>query len=156
MSAAAAATVSYLPHALWIESVMIRQDLRGRGLGKQLMHETEKWMLENGFDEAFLCTEDQCRFYGSLGYEMCDRIVHSTTATSVFPAMEHFQTAAAISKPKAIEIKDKSCPAPPPSSAPPPPPPPPKMAPKTTSTGTSPINFNLVDEQYMRKRLKPL
>lgn len=70
---------------------MIAKDQRGRGLGKFLMKATEDWMLENSFDEAFLSTEDQCRFYESIGYRKCDPIVHSTTATTVFPAMNHFQ-----------------------------------------------------------------
>lgn len=70
---------------------MIKKDQRGLGLGKFLMKSTEKWMTEKGFNEAYLSTDDQCRFYESLGYEKCDPIVHSTTATCIFPAMNHFQ-----------------------------------------------------------------
>lgn len=157
--------VTRLPNrdtALWIESVMIKKDQRGRGLGKLLMIETEKWMLANGYDEAFLSTEDQCRFYESIGYSNCDPIVHSTTATCVFAAMDHFQNAAATNPTpptKSSPIASSSTVS---SSAPPPPPPPP-APPKMVTRSTSPIassqiiviDFDTTKHQYMRKRLKP-
>ncbi|KAK6010186.1 hypothetical protein OSTOST_24800 [Ostertagia ostertagi] len=34
---------------------------------------------------AYLCTDDQVIFYEKCGYKKCDPILHSTTATSVFP-----------------------------------------------------------------------
>lgn len=153
--------VTRLPNretALWVESVMIKKDQRGRGLGKSLMLETENWMLENGYDECFLLTDDQCRFYESIGYENCDPIVHSTTATCVFAAMDHFQNAAAInpstpSNSLSSSINSSTSVS---SSAPiPPPPPPPKMVTRSTSPISKTIDVNITDHQYMRKRIKP-
>ncbi|KAF1762475.1 hypothetical protein GCK72_010737 [Caenorhabditis remanei] len=153
--------VTRLPNretALWIESVMIKKDQRGRGLGKYLMLETEKWMMENGYDEGFLATEDQCRFYESIGYENCDPIVHSTTATCVFAAMDHFQNAAAAnpSIPSTSSSSSTNSSTFVSSSAPiPPPPPPPKMVTRSTSPISKHIDVNITDHQYMRKRIKP-
>lgn len=150
--------ITHLPnrdHALWIESVMIKKDQRGLGLGKFLMKSTEKWMTEKGFNEAYLSTDDQCRFYESLGYEKCDPIVHSTTATCIFPAMNHFQNAAASNPSFLSKIAQPSASSTVSASAPPPPPPPP-MAPKMVTRSTSPIvDVNTIDHQYMRKWLKP-
>ncbi|CAI2348033.1 unnamed protein product [Caenorhabditis sp. 36 PRJEB53466] len=149
------ARVTTLPNrdrALWIESVMIKKGERGRGLGKYLMNATEQWMLENDFDEAFLSTEDQCRFYESCGYQKCDPIVHSTTATSVFPAMEHFQNAAAEHH---VPVRSAPSSASAITSALAPLPPPPPPLPKMVTTSTSPIQISTVEHQYMKKRLKP-
>lgn len=147
------------PTSLWIESVMIKKDRRGQGLGKFLMSEVESFMSLNGFDEAFLSTEDQCGFYESLGYRKCDPIVHSTTATCVFAAMDHFQSAAAAnpSVPKSGSNSSTSSSS---SSSAPPPPPPPPLAPKMVTRSTSPIasstiDVNTTEHQYMTKRITP-
>ncbi|EGT51012.1 hypothetical protein CAEBREN_30606 [Caenorhabditis brenneri] len=71
---ASAYLVPNRPTSLWFEGVLIAKDRRVRGLGKFLMSEMEKWMIENGFDEGFLSTEDQCKFYESIGYKKCDPI----------------------------------------------------------------------------------
>ncbi|CAO4369022.1 unnamed protein product [Caenorhabditis nigoni] len=152
------------PSALWIESVMIKKDRRGQGLGKFLMFEVENFMRKHRFDEAFLSTEDQCGFYESIGYQKCDPIVHSTTATCVFAAMDHFQNAAAanpsrsassVSNGTASNSSSTSS-----ESAPPPPPPPPvpKMVTRSTSpivASSSTIDVNTTDHQYMRKSIHP-
>ncbi|VDL84641.1 unnamed protein product [Nippostrongylus brasiliensis] len=73
------------PTSCWIESVIIEQNCRGMGLGKLLMSSLEDVAKEFGFNEAYLCTDDQVAFYERCGYKKCDPILHSTTATSVFP-----------------------------------------------------------------------
>ncbi|CAO4369001.1 unnamed protein product [Caenorhabditis nigoni] len=143
------------PTALWIESVMIKKNRRGQGLGKFLMFEVENFMRKHRFDEAFLSTEDQCGFYESIGYQKCDPIVHSTTATCVFAAMDHFQNAAAANPSRSSSTASSSTSS---ESAPPPPPPPP--APKMVTRSTSPIassaiDVNTTDHQYMRKSIHP-
>ncbi|ROT85898.1 putative N-acetyltransferase 6-like isoform X2 [Penaeus vannamei] len=56
---------------VWIESVIIRQDLRGKGFGRTLMTATEDYARACGFETAYLSTHDQQVFYGKLGYEFC-------------------------------------------------------------------------------------
>ncbi|XP_037790170.1 N-alpha-acetyltransferase 80-like [Penaeus monodon] len=56
---------------VWIESVIIRQDLRGKGFGRTLMTATEDYARACGFEMAYLSTHDQQVFYGKLGYEFC-------------------------------------------------------------------------------------
>ncbi|KAK8403449.1 hypothetical protein O3P69_000488 [Scylla paramamosain] len=47
------------PDAAWIESVVIRQDLRGAGYGRQLMTRTEEYARISGFSTMYLSTHDQ-------------------------------------------------------------------------------------------------
>ncbi len=58
--------------SVWIESVVVRRDLRGRGLGKYLMLLTEKMCRKEwGATTAYLCTFDRQEFYSGLGYSFC-------------------------------------------------------------------------------------
>ena len=59
------------PSSGWIESVIIRQDLRGAGYGRHLMNKTEEYARICGFSTIYLSTHDQQIFYGKLGYEFC-------------------------------------------------------------------------------------
>lgn len=53
----------------WIESVVIRKDLRGKGYGKRLMLECENIARSKGYSCMYLSTHDKEQFYHSLGYE---------------------------------------------------------------------------------------
>ncbi|CAB3401548.1 unnamed protein product [Caenorhabditis bovis] len=128
------------PAGLWIESVLIRKDLRGIGLGRFLMEKIEEWMAQNGFDEAYLSTDDQVEFYRRCGYSECDPILHSTTATSVFPPI--FCNAQPTPPRTTSSIANVSN-----GAAPLPPPPPPPTTTKKSSISTT-------DHQYMSKRIK--
>ncbi|GMT20032.1 hypothetical protein PFISCL1PPCAC_11329, partial [Pristionchus fissidentatus] len=115
--------------ACWVESVIVRKSHRGRGLGKILMNLTELKAAELSFTKVYLSTHDKVSFYQSCGYEICDPILHSTAATSVFPILAKL---APISTPITVSPRlngtvTQSCQ---PTSAPPPPPPPP-MVPKS-------------------------
>ncbi|XP_064096414.1 N-alpha-acetyltransferase 80-like [Macrobrachium nipponense] len=68
------ARVNVLPreeNAAWIESVVIRNDLRGKGYGRILMTKTEEFSRACGFTMAYLSTHDQQNFYAKLGYDFC-------------------------------------------------------------------------------------
>nr|XP_045582388.1 N-alpha-acetyltransferase 80-like [Procambarus clarkii] len=68
------ARINMLPQeqtAAWVESVIIRQDLRGKGYGRQLMTKTEEYVRACGFNTIYLSTHDQQVFYNKLGYEFC-------------------------------------------------------------------------------------
>lgn len=57
--------------AAWVESVIIRQNLRGSGYGRILMNKTEEYARACGFSILYLSTHDQHAFYGKLGYDFC-------------------------------------------------------------------------------------
>jgi len=63
-----------IPRGIWIESVIIHPDLRGRGFGKYLMLKAEEFAVRRGFDSAYLCTIDQQVFYSRIGYRFCDPV----------------------------------------------------------------------------------
>uniref|UniRef100_A0A914VS61 N-acetyltransferase domain-containing protein n=1 Tax=Plectus sambesii TaxID=2011161 RepID=A0A914VS61_9BILA len=63
------------PSDCWIESVVIRTDLRGLGLGKELMLLTENVARSFKFTNVFLSTEDKEAFYAKSGYVCCEPIV---------------------------------------------------------------------------------
>ncbi|VDM52045.1 unnamed protein product [Angiostrongylus costaricensis] len=79
------------PNSCWIESVIVTKDCRGVGLGKLLMASLEDAAKSFGFKEVYLCTKNEVIFYERCGYEKCDPILHSTTATSAFPAIVAIQ-----------------------------------------------------------------
>ena len=60
-----------LSFAVWIESVVIHPDLRGKGLGKYLMLKSEEFCKIKGFKVAYLCTIDKQIFYSRCGYKFC-------------------------------------------------------------------------------------
>ncbi|VDO27418.1 unnamed protein product [Haemonchus placei] len=143
------------PTACWIESVIVEKECRGLGIGKLLMAYVEDAAKGFGFDEAFLSTDDQVIFYERCGYEKCDPILHSTTATSVFPVpkLASCDTEASLlskspsSQPATTTQAAQAPPislAAPPNPVPPPPPGPPKKVP------AAPISTE--DHQYMRKK----
>lgn len=51
-----------------IGSVVVADQLRGKGLGRTLMEELEKRAISMGLREAWLTTDDQEGFYSALGY----------------------------------------------------------------------------------------
>ncbi|VDO89995.1 unnamed protein product [Heligmosomoides polygyrus] len=129
------------PTSCWIESVIVERSCRGLGLGKLLMASLEDAAKGFGFDEAFLCTDDQVIFYERCGYMKCDPILHSTTATSVFPVTSSSAKGSftpSVSIPSSLSCLTTGAP-------PPPPPAPPKKA------TTAPIST--VGHQYMCKKL---
>ncbi|KAK5977715.1 N-acetyltransferase 6 [Trichostrongylus colubriformis] len=155
------------PTACWIESVIVEKNCRGHGLGKLLMSSLEDVAKKFGFDEvAYLCTDDQVVFYERCGYKKCDPILHSTTATSVFPisnlkdpqskaekptqrcdskkAVQHTKSPSSTQAKMPLTISNSPAGASLPV-APPPPPAPPKKVPM------APVST--VDHQYMWKKL---
>ncbi len=59
--------------AVWIESVVLREDLRGLGIGRYLMLRVEDYAKARWrFKTAYLCTFDRQQFYAKIGYEFCD------------------------------------------------------------------------------------
>ena len=63
---------SYDEEAVEVKRVYVREQARGKGISKLLMHELERWALELGFRKTVLETGSQQQealgLYSSLGY----------------------------------------------------------------------------------------
>ncbi|XP_015515674.1 N-alpha-acetyltransferase 80 [Neodiprion lecontei] len=56
----------------FLESVVIDQKCRGRGLGSLLMRRSEEYVSKRGITKVLLSTKGQEEFYKKLGYRICD------------------------------------------------------------------------------------
>ena len=73
--------------AIWIESVVIHPDLRGKGIGKYLMLKTEEFCKAKGFNTAYLCTIDKQVFYSRCGYQFCKPVTASSGTVGIRQGM---------------------------------------------------------------------
>ena len=64
-----------------IGRVVVLPEYRGKGLGKHVMAEAEKWLLEMGYTKAVVESRDVAvGFYERIGYETVDdKILHGVT-----------------------------------------------------------------------------
>jgi len=53
----------------WVEEVMVREESRGRGVGRRLMSAAEEWAAERGAAYVSLASRRAGDFYTALGYE---------------------------------------------------------------------------------------
>jgi len=53
----------------WVEEIMVREDLRGKGVGRQLMEAVEEWAVSSESKLVGLATRRAAPFYRALGYE---------------------------------------------------------------------------------------
>jgi GNAT superfamily N-acetyltransferase len=67
--------VPYDREKCFVESVVISNELRGKGYGRRIMQLTEAYAKQRGIKFMHLTTHDQQGFYKKLGYEHCDPIV---------------------------------------------------------------------------------
>ena len=52
----------------WIAAFIVREDLRGSGIGSQVLKLAEEKAIEYGITKIYLWTEGQREFYGKRGY----------------------------------------------------------------------------------------
>ena len=52
-----------------VEEIMVREDLRKHGVGKQLIRCFEQWSISRGSKLVGLCTRRAAAFYRAIGYE---------------------------------------------------------------------------------------
>nr|XP_015203819.1 PREDICTED: N-acetyltransferase 6 [Lepisosteus oculatus] len=76
--------------SLFVESVVVAAELRGRGFGRALMEAAERYARGRGFRRLCLTTHDQQCFYARLGYGP-SRPVQSAGAMTAFVPMEVLQ-----------------------------------------------------------------
>ncbi|MCK5114591.1 MAG: GNAT family N-acetyltransferase [Phycisphaerae bacterium] len=53
----------------WVEEIMVREDLRGKGIGKNHMKSVEKWAVSRKSKLIGLATRRAAPFYEAIGYE---------------------------------------------------------------------------------------
>lgn len=73
------AMVGHDGHRGWVYYLAVQPELRRRGLGRQLMHASERWLQERGVPKINLMVRSTnaavVAFYTSLGYEDGDVVV---------------------------------------------------------------------------------
>ncbi|CAG5136896.1 unnamed protein product [Candidula unifasciata] len=67
--------VQGIPNACLVESVIVREMDRGRGLGKVLMNLTEDYARRLGMRNVYLNTIDKEGFYARIGYVRCSPVI---------------------------------------------------------------------------------
>ncbi|XP_068603699.1 N-alpha-acetyltransferase 80 [Brachionichthys hirsutus] len=73
--------------SLFLESVVVSKAERGRGYGRTLMEETERYAQSRGFKRLCLTTHDKQRFYAHIGY-VTSTPVQSAGAMTTFVPVE--------------------------------------------------------------------
>ncbi|KAM8830225.1 N-alpha-acetyltransferase 80 [Synchiropus picturatus] len=71
--------------SLFVESVVVSKAERGRGFGRTLMEETERYARRRGFQRLFLTTHDKQHFYAHLGYKLSTPVQNAGAMTTFVP-----------------------------------------------------------------------
>ncbi|XP_063749280.1 N-alpha-acetyltransferase 80 [Eleginops maclovinus] len=71
--------------SLFVESVVVSKAERGRGYGRTLMEETERYAKSRGFKSLYLTTHDKQHFYAHLGYVLSTPVQNAGAMTSFVP-----------------------------------------------------------------------
>lgn len=58
----------------WIAAFIVREDLRGSGIGSAVLELIEKKILTYGIERVYLWTEGEKNFYGKRGYQIIDQL----------------------------------------------------------------------------------
>lgn len=123
--------------SLFVESVVVSQAERGRGYGRTLMQEAERYAKSRGFTRLCLTTHDKQRFYAHVGYVLSTPVQNAGAMAAFVPmgALLRFSgvpceaartpETQSSRKPQVPPEGGDSVAAPPPYPPPPPPPPPP-------------------------------
>ncbi|XP_029363360.1 N-alpha-acetyltransferase 80 [Echeneis naucrates] len=71
--------------SLFLESVVVSKAERGKGYGRTLMDETERYAKKRGFKRLHLTTHDKQHFYAHLGYVLSTPVQNAGAMTSFVP-----------------------------------------------------------------------
>ncbi|XP_047214795.1 N-alpha-acetyltransferase 80 [Girardinichthys multiradiatus] len=71
--------------SLFVESVVVSKQERGKGFGRILMEETELYAKCRGFKRLCLTTHDKQRFYAHLGYVLSTPVQSSGAVMALLP-----------------------------------------------------------------------
>ncbi|KAM9326714.1 N-alpha-acetyltransferase 80 [Gastrophryne carolinensis] len=75
-----------LSDSLFVESVVVSVDLRGRGYGRKLMEATERYAKGRGFRNLYLTTHDKQDFYYHLGYRLTEPVQNMGALRTLLPS----------------------------------------------------------------------
>ncbi|XP_065205384.1 N-alpha-acetyltransferase 80 [Planococcus citri] len=128
-----------MPNGCFVECVVVAKKFRGKGWGRYIMLETEKYAKSKGKAVIYLSTSDKREFYEKLGYSVCEPV-------SIYGGRSVLQTnnnfISSILSPDLFKSTRSSVPTSTPLPPAPPAPPPPKS------------NFSTSSKKvYMRKVL---
>nr|XP_054602326.1 N-alpha-acetyltransferase 80 isoform X2 [Nothobranchius furzeri] len=70
---------------LFVESVVVSKEERGKGYGRILMEETERYAKRRGFKRLSLTTHDKQHFYAHLGYVLSTPVQSSGAVMALVP-----------------------------------------------------------------------
>ncbi|XP_059189021.1 N-alpha-acetyltransferase 80 [Centropristis striata] len=134
--------------SLFVESVVVSKAERGKGYGRTLMEETERYAKGRGFRRLCLTTHDKQHFYAHLGYVLSMPVQNAGAMTTFVPmetllkfsrmpseetnTQKQTWTKVEAQLPQGGDVGStppSSVPPPPPSIPPLPPPPPPSIPP---------------------------
>ncbi|KAL0269160.1 UNVERIFIED_CONTAM: hypothetical protein PYX00_006980 [Menopon gallinae] len=143
--------LSHSNPVIFIESVVIHPDYRGKGLGKLLMHKAESYLKRKNIEWIYLSTLGQEVFYEKLGYLTCDPINIYGGQINLLPQNNnHFKEATERNESvdknfnKIVGTEKSACL----SGVPPPPPPPPPMP-----SFNSKVVYVTNKKTFMRKKI---
>ncbi|XP_026188019.1 N-alpha-acetyltransferase 80 [Mastacembelus armatus] len=71
--------------SLFVESVVVSKAERGKGFGRILMKETERYAQSRGFKRLCLTTHDKQHFYAHLGYVLSTPVQNAGSMTTFVP-----------------------------------------------------------------------
>lgn len=71
--------------SLFVESVVVTKEERGKGYGRILMKETERYAKSRGFKRLCLTTHDKQHFYAHLGYALSAPVQNAGSMTMFVP-----------------------------------------------------------------------
>uniref|UniRef100_A0A8C5PH12 N-alpha-acetyltransferase 80, NatH catalytic subunit n=1 Tax=Leptobrachium leishanense TaxID=445787 RepID=A0A8C5PH12_9ANUR len=75
-----------LADSLFVESVVVSEELRGKGYGRKLMEATERYARGRGFRNMHLTTHDKQYFYSHLGYQLSEPVQNMGSLGSLVPS----------------------------------------------------------------------
>ncbi|XP_029135674.2 N-alpha-acetyltransferase 80 [Labrus bergylta] len=70
---------------LFVESVVVSEAERGRGYGRTLMEEVERYAKSRGFKRLCLTTHDKQHFYAHIGYVLSTPVQNAGAMTAFVP-----------------------------------------------------------------------
>ncbi|RWS06288.1 N-acetyltransferase 6-like protein [Dinothrombium tinctorium] len=107
----------------FIETLLIRKEMRGKGFGKYLMEKSERFCEQMGFTKIKLTTIDKIDFYARLGYKVinnrCENFATTKSETIEINGVHASLPASNVSQ--AVNSASSSIPLSPPMPPPPPP-----------------------------------
>ncbi|XP_061536527.1 N-alpha-acetyltransferase 80 isoform X1 [Phycodurus eques] len=71
--------------SLFVESVVVSKGERGKGYGRTLMEETERYAKRRGFKRLCLTTHDKQHFYAHIGYTLSTPVQNAGAMASFVP-----------------------------------------------------------------------